>query len=76
MRDVKPYMEFLPAGEWSESDLESRSVEVVEVMLAPLPPLAPLLPKPPLPPVMITIFPANPAIPTENNTSLSAKRNR
>ncbi len=34
-RDVKPYMEFLPASEWSESDLESRAVEVVEAMLAP-----------------------------------------
>jgi di/tricarboxylate transporter len=28
-------MEFLPAAEWSESDLESRAVEVVEAMLAP-----------------------------------------
>ncbi len=34
-RDVKPFMEFLPAPEWSESDLESRAVEVVEAMLAP-----------------------------------------
>ena len=34
-RDVKPYMEFLPASEWHESDLESRAVEVVEAMLAP-----------------------------------------
>ena len=34
-RDVKPYMEFLPASEWRESDLESRAVEVVEAMLAP-----------------------------------------
>jgi di/tricarboxylate transporter len=34
-RDVKPYMEFLPASEWSENDLESRAVEVVEAMLAP-----------------------------------------
>ncbi|MDQ6785413.1 MAG: SLC13 family permease [Acidobacteriota bacterium] len=34
-RDVKPYMELLPAPEWSESDLESRAVEVVEAMLAP-----------------------------------------
>jgi di/tricarboxylate transporter len=35
MRDVKPYMEYLPASEWHESDLESRAVEVVEAMLAP-----------------------------------------
>lgn len=34
-RDVKPYMDFLPAPEWSESDLESRAVEVVEAMFAP-----------------------------------------
>ena len=34
-RDVKPFMEFLPASEWHESDLESRAVEVVEAMLAP-----------------------------------------
>lgn len=34
-RDVKPYMEFLPAPEWSESDLQSRAVEVVEAMLSP-----------------------------------------
>lgn len=34
-RDVKPYMEFLPAPEWTENDLESRAVEVVEAMLAP-----------------------------------------
>ena len=34
-RDVEPYMEFLPASEWKESDLESRVVEVVEAMLAP-----------------------------------------
>jgi di/tricarboxylate transporter len=34
-RDVKPYMEFLPANDWSESDFESRSVEIVEAMLAP-----------------------------------------
>lgn len=34
-RDVKPYMEFLPATEWKESDLESKAVEVVEAMLAP-----------------------------------------
>lgn len=34
-RDVKPFMEFLPASEWSENDLESRAVEVVEAMLAP-----------------------------------------
>ncbi len=35
MRDVQPFMEFLPASEWHESDLESRAVEVVEAMLAP-----------------------------------------
>lgn len=34
-RDVQPFMEFLPAPEWSESDLQSRVVEVVEAMLAP-----------------------------------------
>lgn len=34
-RDVEPFMEFLPASEWHESDLESRAVEVVEAMLAP-----------------------------------------
>jgi len=34
-RDVEPYMEFLPISEWSESDLESRRVDVVEAMLAP-----------------------------------------
>ncbi len=34
-RDVQPFMEFLPASEWQESDLESRAVEVVEAMLAP-----------------------------------------
>ncbi len=34
-RDVRPFMEFLPASEWHESDLESRAVEIVEAMLAP-----------------------------------------
>jgi di/tricarboxylate transporter len=34
-RDVEPFMEFLPASEWHESDLESQAVEVVEAMLAP-----------------------------------------
>lgn len=34
-RDVEPFMEFLPAAEWHESDLESRAVEVFEAMLAP-----------------------------------------
>lgn len=34
-RDVKPYMEFLPAPKWSEAELETRAVEVVEAMLAP-----------------------------------------
>ena len=34
-RDIKPYLEFMPAAEWSERDLESRAVEVVEAMLAP-----------------------------------------
>lgn len=34
-RDVQPYMEFLPASEWHDSDLESRAVEVVEAMLTP-----------------------------------------
>ena len=34
-RDVKPYLEFLPTLAWSESDLESRAIEIVEAMLAP-----------------------------------------
>lgn len=34
-RDVEPFMEFLPASEWSENDLQSPRVEVVEAMLAP-----------------------------------------
>lgn len=34
-RDVQPYLELLPVAEWTESDLESRVVEVVEAMLAP-----------------------------------------
>lgn len=34
-RDVQPFMEHLPAPEWSESYLESRAVEVVEAMLTP-----------------------------------------
>jgi di/tricarboxylate transporter len=34
-RDVHPFMEFLPASDWHDSDLESRAVEVVEAMLAP-----------------------------------------
>ena len=34
-RDVEPYMEILPAPEWTEEYLESRTVEVVEAMLAP-----------------------------------------
>jgi di/tricarboxylate transporter len=34
-RDVQPYMEFLPAPRWRESDLESHVIEVVEAMLAP-----------------------------------------
>jgi di/tricarboxylate transporter len=34
-RDVEPFMEFLPNSEWHETDLESRSIEVVEVMLSP-----------------------------------------
>lgn len=33
--DTEPYMEILPAPEWTESYLESRTVEVVEAMLAP-----------------------------------------
>lgn len=33
--DTEPYMEILPAPEWSEAYLESRTVEVVEAMLAP-----------------------------------------
>jgi di/tricarboxylate transporter len=34
-RDVEPYMEFLPAPEWSDDELRSQAVEVVEAMLAP-----------------------------------------
>lgn len=34
-RDVQPFMEFLPAPDWSESDLQSRAVEVFEAMLSP-----------------------------------------
>lgn len=34
-RDVQPYMEFLPASQWKDSDFESNAVEVVEAMLAP-----------------------------------------
>lgn len=34
-RDIEPFMEFLPAPAWRETDLESRAVEVVETMLAP-----------------------------------------
>jgi di/tricarboxylate transporter len=34
-RDVEPYMVFLPAPKWRETDLESRAVDVVEAMLAP-----------------------------------------
>lgn len=35
LRDIEPYMEFLPAPKWSEAELETRAVEVVEAMLAP-----------------------------------------
>jgi len=34
-RDVEPYMEFLPGAGWKETDLESRSIEVIEAMLSP-----------------------------------------
>lgn len=34
-RDVEPLMEYLPESEWRESDLESRSIEIVEAMIAP-----------------------------------------
>ncbi|HEY2846979.1 MAG TPA: SLC13 family permease [Pyrinomonadaceae bacterium] len=34
-RDVEPYMEYLPAAEWHEADLESRMIDVVEAMLSP-----------------------------------------
>lgn len=34
-RDVEPYMEFLPATEWHEEDLESRAAVVVEAIVAP-----------------------------------------
>ena len=34
-RDVEPYLIFVPKDEWTEQDLESRSVDVVEAMLAP-----------------------------------------
>jgi len=34
-RDVQPFMKFLPASEWHDSDFASRAVEVVESMLTP-----------------------------------------
>lgn len=34
-RDVEPYMEFLPATEWHEEDLESRAAVVIEAIVAP-----------------------------------------
>jgi di/tricarboxylate transporter len=34
-RDVEPYMEFFPATEWHEEDLESRAAVVVEAIIAP-----------------------------------------
>jgi len=34
-RDVEPYMELLPGAGWKETDLESRSIEVIEAMLSP-----------------------------------------
>lgn len=34
-RDVEPLMEFVPKAQWTEHDLESRTVEVVEAMLSP-----------------------------------------
>lgn len=34
-RDVEPLMEYLPADAWSESDLESRQIDIVEGMLSP-----------------------------------------
>lgn len=34
-RDVEPFMKYLPASEWHESDLESRAATVVEAMLTP-----------------------------------------
>ena len=34
-RDVEPLMEYLPESEWRESDLESRSIEIVEAMISP-----------------------------------------
>jgi di/tricarboxylate transporter len=34
-RDVEPYLERLAVPKWTESDLESRMIEVVEAMLAP-----------------------------------------
>lgn len=34
-RDVEPYMELLPGANWKETDLESRSIEVMEAMLSP-----------------------------------------
>lgn len=34
-RDVEPYMEFLPATEWHDEDLESRAATVIEAIVAP-----------------------------------------
>lgn len=34
-RDVEPYMEFLPATEWHEEDLESGAAVVIEAIIAP-----------------------------------------
>ncbi len=34
-RDVEPFMEFLPATEWHEEDLESRAAVVIEAIIAP-----------------------------------------
>ena len=34
-RDVQPFLELMPVAEWTESDLESKAVDVVEAMLAP-----------------------------------------
>lgn len=34
-RDVEPFLECFPTSEWTEKDLESRTIEVVEAMLSP-----------------------------------------
>lgn len=35
VRDVEPFMEYLPSVEWQDKDFKSRAVEVIEAMLSP-----------------------------------------